>query len=166
MPLPRLSALLLTTALAAVPGCGGDSGAPAAKPPASPPTGAATPSPRAGDPRAEPYEVTVRHVLYAYKGASRSKVGRTKEQARMLAESAIADLAKGRSFEEIVANTDDLQGDGTPNPKGGPPGQYTITRASGFAGPFVEAAYSTPVGQVAPQPVETEFGFHVIRRVK
>ena len=173
---PRL-ALLVTTIAAAVPGCDRGSGTPATSPktpapvsstqPAPIPTPAAPRAPASPtDPRAEPYQVTVRHVLYAYKGASRSKVGRTKEQARGLAESAIQDLQKGRSFEEIVPFTDDQKPDGRPNETGGVSGRYVVTRSSGFAAPFVDAAFSTPVGQVAPKPVETEFGYHVIVRVQ
>ena len=134
----------------------------------STPAASGNPAPPAApfDPRTDPVEITVAHVLYAYKGASRSRIERTKDQARKLAQDAIKDLEGGRPFEEILAFTDDLQTNGMPNPPGGPPGTYSLSRSSGFATEFVEAGYATPVGKVAPKPVETVFGFHVMKRIK
>ena len=172
MPTHRAAALALLILAGSLPGCDGDAGKapPAAPPPAETKTPPATKPPASGvpaapgDPRAEPLEVTVGHVLYSYKGASRSKVGRTKEQALALAKDAIVQVKKGRPLADLVWQSDD-QGPSGANTNRGEPGTYTFMRGA-MEPAFTEASFSTPVGQVAPEPVETPYGYHVIVRIK
>ena len=156
-------AAALSTALAlSLAACSDDSGqggSPAATPPAAEPADSGT--------------ARVRHILIGFKGP-RLKTSRSEEQALELSKSLIADLAAGRrTFDELVdAFTDDRDPDGKPNAAPGmPPGTYVVYKTPpdprrDFVKPFKDAAFATPVGQVAPEPVKSQFGYHIIRREK
>ena len=119
----------------------------------------------------------VRHILIGFKGPQ-LKANRSEEQALGLAKGLLADLAAGRrTFDELVdAFTDDRNPDGKPNtgpglPPGTPPGTYVVYRVPpnprrDFDKNFKDAAFATPVGQVAVEPVKSQFGYHIIRREK
>ncbi len=121
------------------------------------------PSSSRADNKSAPAEtVAANHILVAYKGAKRAapQVTRTKDEAR--AEAArLAALARERDadFEALAKAHSDDPGSA---PRGGALGSFpreAMTR------PFSDAAFALQVGEIS-DPVETEFGFHVIKRVK
>lgn len=79
------------------------------------------------------------------------------EQTKEFAASLIERIKNGESFEELAKKyssdtySKDIGGD-----------IYYITAGQVIA-PFEIAAYSTKVGEVYPEPVQTRFGFHVIK---
>ena len=94
------------------------------------------------------------------------KVVRSKAVGKQVAMSLIAEIQAGRSFEDLVTKfTGDLDKDGKPNTNNGKPGSYTFT--PGMMVPaFEQAAKATPVGKLAPEPIETPYGYHILRRDK
>jgi hypothetical protein len=112
--------------------------------------------------------LTVTHFLIAYRDPSYMKdATRTKEQALAVAKSLLQDAIGGRPFDEIVEKfTDDRdRKTGKPNTNNGKPGSYTFPPPQMMPA-FDKAARATPVGKIAPEPVETPYGYHVIRRDK
>jgi parvulin-like peptidyl-prolyl isomerase len=109
-------------------------------------------------PAATPKVLNAAHILIAYEGASRSKATRTKEEALALAKK-VADFAKGGSikrFEELAAK----YSDGPSKSKGGSLGNFAPNR---MVKAFSDAAIKLKIGEVS-EPVESDFGFHVIVR--
>jgi len=100
------------------------------------------------------------HILVAYKGAMRAKpeVKRTKDEAKKLA----AKLQK-----ELTQNPDEFDAlakkysDGPSGPYGGSLGTWPKGR---MVPAFQTAIESIKIGEVS-DPVETDFGFHVIKRL-
>jgi len=100
------------------------------------------------------------HILIAYKGAESAaeSVSRTRLEAQTRARDLAEELASNpERFEELAkANSD-----GPTAPRGGRLGSWLI----GSMAPEFEAGIATlAVGQISPEPVETAFGFHLIRR--
>lgn len=136
-----------------------------------------TPGPAAGTqapPPSQP-QMTVTHLLVAYKSPTSAQVTnlkgttRSKADALRLAMSFMAEIQGGRKFEEMVEKfTDDRNGEGKPNTNNDKPGSYTWPTADirEMVPEFEKAARATPVGKFAPEPVETQFGYHIIRRDK
>jgi len=128
-------------------------------PPEVRPAPSAVPPQPAPAPPKEP-EIRASHILIAYKGARGAgpEVARTKEQAKKRAENVLKkSLAAGADFAALAKQYSDDQGSG---PHGGELG--TFTRAQ-MVKPFADAAFLLRPGQVS-EIVETEFGFHIIRR--
>ncbi|GAB4133246.1 MAG: SurA N-terminal domain-containing protein [Bacteroidia bacterium] len=102
----------------------------------------------------------VRHILVTYKGAGNAgpEITRTKEQAKLRADSIMKVVKSGRTkMEDLVEKlTDD------PGSKQGNKGDYGwFTPESGFVQPFKDAGFNNPKG--ATVVVETDFGYHVIQ---
>ena len=106
-----------------------------------------------------PEEISASHILISYKGASRAdaKITRSKEEAKAEAER-IHKLvtSEGNDFAETAKK----HSDGPSSTKGGDLGKFKFEV---MAKPFSEAAFSLDVGSVS-EVVETDFGFHVIKR--
>lgn len=101
------------------------------------------------------------HILIQYTGCLRTAPGfsRTKEDARRRAMDAIHRATSGESFDALVKSYTDEPG-GTE--RTGDLGLIT----HGTLLPEVEQALqSLKVGEVTKQPIQTAFGFHVIRRL-
>lgn len=106
-------------------------------------------------------EYAASHILIQYKGSERAapEVTRTKEEAVKLA----AELSeKARAPEADFAALAREYSDGPSAPRGGSLG---IFGAGQMVGPFEEALVDLEVGEVS-KPVETQFGFHIIKREK
>lgn len=107
-----------------------------------------------------PTHVTAQHVLVAWKGAERSPKGvsRTKAEAKKRADE-VAKKAreKGTDFSALVAEYSDDPG---AKERQGSLGKFTREK---MAKPFSDAAFALEVDAVS-DPVETPFGFHVIKR--
>jgi peptidyl-prolyl cis-trans isomerase NIMA-interacting 1 len=126
--------------------------APAASASAPPP--AAEPSPAAA-----PDAIAAQHVLIAYKGAQKAPKGvtRTKAEAQKRAEEVAAKAKAGTDFSALVAEYSD---DPAAKERQGSLGKFTREK---MAKPFSDAAFQLKVDAVSA-PVETPFGFHVIKR--
>ncbi len=132
--------------------------------PAAPPA-KKKPGPTPGAP-----EWTVTHILIATSSSPapqhEGKVLRSKPVGKQVAESLIAQIQAGRSFDELVLKfTGDVDGSGKPNSNNGKPGSYTFGPGK-MVPEFEKAAKELAVGQVTPVAVETQFGYHIIRRDK
>ncbi len=144
-------------------GGSGDGGAAPPPPPSLPPK----------PPEAPPMRVS--HVLIGIKGAPRVTAERDRPAAKAFASDLLATYKAGRiTWDEMVDKFTDDRNRQTGKPNSGnmldprdkslPPGTYVFRDE--MVAPFTEAAKKTPVGEVYPTPVETEFGFHLIRRDK
>lgn len=106
-----------------------------------------------------PREVRASHLLVMHLDSPRVPPGvtRTREEARARAEQALRLIQSGRAFEEVVrAYTDEPGGAG----RAGDLGRFGRGR---MVRAFEDAAFGLNVGQISGI-IETEFGFHIIRR--
>ena len=102
-------------------------------------------------------EVAASHILIAYKGATGAgpDITRTKEQALARAQELKRQLSAGANFEQLART----QSDGESKKNAGNLGPF----ARGMLVPaFEDVAFNAPVGNIS-DPVETPFGFHLIR---
>jgi uridylate kinase len=107
-----------------------------------------------------PEWITAQHVLVAYKGAAKCPrdVIRTKEQARARAEDARAKALEGKmEFGEVAQVYSD-----DPNGKERLGSLGKIKRDS-VVKQFADVAFALHVDEISPV-IETQFGFHVIKR--
>jgi len=100
------------------------------------------------------------HILISYKGANqaRANITRTKPEAQALAEQLLAQL---QSDPDQFATLAGEQSDGPTSAQGGDLGTWF----KGLMLPQIDEAFANlEVGTIAPKPVETEFGFHLLKR--
>ena len=119
-----------------------------------------TPPPLASvDVSSQPVEISARHLLVAYKGALRASpgIGRSKAEAHARAEEAQKRAAAGEDFVALVKQYSDEPGAGD---RGGDLGKFD---RQSMVPAFANAAFALKVGEVSAV-VETQFGFHVIKR--
>jgi peptidyl-prolyl cis-trans isomerase NIMA-interacting 1 len=104
-------------------------------------------------------KVAASHILVAYKGArnAAASVTRSKDQGKKRAEEALKKAKAGGDFAALAQKYSDDPGSG---PRGGDLGSFTRKQ---MVPPFSEAAFSLKPGEVSAI-VETDFGFHVIKR--
>ncbi|MCC6645236.1 MAG: peptidyl-prolyl cis-trans isomerase [Polyangiaceae bacterium] len=126
---------------------------------AAPAPAAPAPAPVAAKPPEE--RVKASHILVAYKGAMRAapEITRSKADAKKLAEELQVKLAKAKpdAFADAAKKSSDDKGSGK---AGGDLGEFTRTQ---MVKPFADAAFALRPGEVS-KVVESDFGFHVIRR--
>ncbi|MBI5533709.1 MAG: peptidyl-prolyl cis-trans isomerase [Deltaproteobacteria bacterium] len=111
-------------------------------------------------PRAD--TIAASHILIAFKGATRAspKVTRSKDEARTEAVKLAAQArAPGADFEALAKANSDDPGSGA---NGGKLGSFT---RESMTKKFSDAAFALAVGQIS-DVVETEFGFHIIKRTQ
>ncbi|HEY6723420.1 MAG TPA: peptidylprolyl isomerase [Polyangiaceae bacterium] len=133
--------------------------APASAEPASAaPPAASEPAPEPGADK-PPESVAAQHVLIAYRGAKNAPAGvkRTKAAAKTLAEEVATKAKAGADFSALVQEYSEDPGT---KDRLGSVGKFTPDK---MVKPFSEAAFQLRVDEVSA-PVETEFGFHVIKR--
>ena len=101
------------------------------------------------------------HILISYKGASRSDadITRSKEEAKAEAERIRELTLKDGNDFAVMARE---HSDGPSSTKGGDLGKFKFEV---MAKPFSEAAFALEVGAIS-EVVETDFGFHVIKRTE
>ena len=106
-----------------------------------------------------PDAIAAQHVLVAYKGADKAPKGvtRSKADAKKRAEEVAAKAKSGSDFSALVAEYSD---DPAAKERQGSVGKFTREK---MAKPFSDAAFALKVDQTS-EPVETPFGFHVIKR--
>jgi len=113
------------------------------------------------DVSAQPAEIAARHLLVSYKGALRASpgIGRSKSEARARAEEAQKRAAGGEDFVELVKQYSDEPGAAE---RGGDLGKFD---RQSMVPAFANAAFALKVGEIS-SVVETQFGFHVIKRTE
>ena len=121
---------------------------------------AAAPLP-AVDISSQPAEISARHLLVSYKGALRASpgIGRTRPEAHARAEEAQKRAAAGEDFVALVKQYSDEPGAGD---RGGDLGKFD---RQSMVPAFANAAFALKVGEISAV-VETQFGFHVIKRTE
>ena len=146
------------------------------EPPGEPPRIAPPPSPVASsggkraaasaplpavDISSQPAEISARHLLVAYKGALRASpgIGRSRAEAQARAEEAQKQAAAGEDFVALVKQYSDEPGAAE---RGGDLGKFD---RQSMVPAFANAAFALKVGEVS-SVVETQFGFHVIKRTE
>jgi parvulin-like peptidyl-prolyl isomerase len=114
------------------------------------------PAPAAAE---EPDTVAAQHLLVAYKGAkgAAKTITRSKADAKKRAEEALAKARKGDDFSALVKAYSDEPG---AVDRQGSLGKF---KREAMVKPFADAAFKLKVGEIS-DVVETDFGFHVIKR--
>lgn len=109
--------------------------------------------------RQGPETVRVAHFLVMHRGSSRvsESITRTRDEALARAQRAVAELRGGRPFVDVVGEYSDEPGAAE---RGGDLGRV---RRGMMVRAFEDAAFALGVNETSGI-VETEFGFHVIRR--
>lgn len=124
------------------------------------PTTSTTSTTSAPPATATPPEYAGAHVLIAYKGAQRAKptITRTKAEALARAKKIAEQATAGADFAKLAADNSD----GPSAKRGGSLGTWTKGR---MVPEFDAAIEKLAIGGVS-EPVETGFGYHVIKRLK
>lgn len=104
-------------------------------------------------------QIHAAHILIMYKGSMRApaNITRSKEEAHKLAEDVLKKIKDGADFAEMAR----LYSDGPSKDRGGD--LRTFGRGA-MVKPFEDAAFSLKKGEVS-DIVETQFGFHIIKRL-
>jgi len=103
------------------------------------------------------------HLVVTHAGSimgAKLKITRTKEEALVRAEEALARARKGEDFAKLIAEYSD-----EPGPTATRGILLNFTRRDAVP-TFGTAVFALRPGELAPKPVETAFGFHVILRTK
>jgi len=104
-------------------------------------------------------EMEASHILIAYKGAlSADGVDRTRDEAKEFAEELQGRIEGGENFEDLAKE----HSDGPSGTDGGSLGSFG---RGAMVPAFEEAAFALAEGEIS-EPVETQFGFHLIRADK
>jgi parvulin-like peptidyl-prolyl isomerase len=105
--------------------------------------------------------VAASHVLIQYKGSLRSNPNnqRTKEEAKKLATEVMNKAKKGQDFAALAKEYSDEPG---AKDRAGALGKFARAQ---MVKPFADAAFALKPGEISPV-VETDFGFHVIKRTE
>jgi hypothetical protein len=110
-------------------------------------------------PATPPESIAAQHVLVAWKGAKNApaSVTRSKAEAKKRAEDVAAKAKGGADFTALVAEYTD---DEATKSRQGNLGKFTKAKMTPA---FADAAFALKVDEVSA-PVETAFGYHVIKR--
>ncbi|MFO0554408.1 MAG: peptidylprolyl isomerase [Polyangiaceae bacterium] len=110
-------------------------------------------------PSAAPEEVAAQHILIAYKGAKNApkSVQRSKADAKKLADEVAKKAAAGEDFTSLVKTYSEDEGT---KERLGSLGKF---KKSEMTPAFSDAAFALAVDAVS-SPIETPFGFHIIKR--
>jgi parvulin-like peptidyl-prolyl isomerase len=113
----------------------------------------------AADGGADSAQIRASHLLVAYKDARRSKQTRSKEEAKARAEEALKRAKKGEDFAKVVAAYTDEPGGAE---RGGDLNKFGRGQ---MVPAFEQAAFALKPNEISGV-VETDFGFHVIKRTE
>lgn len=109
-----------------------------------------------------PRQVKVSHILIAHQGAQRAEdIERTEEEARTRAQEVLQRLNNGDTFEDLAREYSDDTGTAE---NGGALDAPAIKDEGQYVKEFEDAALAfTETGQVSSEPVESPFGFHILK---
>lgn len=132
-------------------------------PAAAAPSDTALPGSTATAPAAphQPEQIAASHILVAYQGATRAKptVTRSRDEARRLAEQLSAKAHEpGADFARLARESSDA-------PTGIEGGALPKFHRQQMVKPFSDAAFALKPGEISGV-VETNFGFHIIKRTE
>ena len=96
------------------------------------------------------------HILLMYAGSARSSAKRSKQQAQTEIEAINQKVAAGEDFAALARAHSDC-------PSGKSGGDLGMFGRGQMVAAFEQAAFGLPIGQVSGV-VETDFGYHLIRR--
>jgi parvulin-like peptidyl-prolyl isomerase len=160
----RIFALALTAFVIA---CGGSPEAPVPAPvaPAPEPPAPAEP-PKAEPPVAaapDPNEACGQIVVVAYKGAAHAADGVTRDKAAAATRAGelLAKVKSGTDFAALAQTESDAPSSA---PRGGVMGTYVKAEWPELHGALRDPLFALGVGEVAPAPVEADYGFVILRR--
>jgi parvulin-like peptidyl-prolyl isomerase len=102
--------------------------------------------------------VTASHILLTFEGALRATKKRNRKEAKKLAEKVLKEIKSGADFAELARQ----HSDGPSGPKGGELGRFTRGQ---MVPEFDQVVFSLKPGAVSGV-VETQFGYHIIKRIK
>ena len=102
--------------------------------------------------------VTASHILITFEGALRATKKRNRKEAKKLAEKILKDLKNGIDFAELAHQ----HSDGPSGPKGGDLGRFTRGQ---MVPEFDQVVFNLEPGAVSGV-VETQFGYHIIKRTQ
>lgn len=105
--------------------------------------------------------VVASHVLVSFAGAMRAdpSIQRTKDEAQKRARQLLARARQGEDFAKLAEDNSD---DASAKRNKGSLGRFTKSQ---MVKPFADAAFALKPGQVS-ELVETQFGYHVIKRTE
>ena len=101
-------------------------------------------------------QVRASHILLMYAGSARSSAKRSREAAAQQIESIKAQIDGGADFADLANQHSDC-------PSGRSGGDLGVFGRGQMVGPFEEVAFGLEVGATSGV-VETDFGYHIIRR--
>ncbi len=101
-------------------------------------------------------QVRASHILLMYEGSARSSASRSKDEALSEIEGLRDRIAGGEDFAAVAAETSDC-------PSGQRGGDLGAFGRGQMVKPFEDAAFGLGVGETSGV-VETDFGYHLIRR--
>ena len=105
-----------------------------------------------------PAQVRANHILISHAGVPRIDASRSKEEAEKLAKDLLGKLQAGESFEALAGEYSDCPS----SAKGGDLGAFGKGQ---MVKPFEETAFALEVGKISGI-VETQFGYHIIKRTQ
>lgn len=110
----------------------------------------------------EPDSIAAQHILIAYRGAERAPKGmtRSKAGARKLSEEVAKKARQAPGDAEFAALAREYSDDLGTKDNLGNLGKFPKDK---MVKPFADAAFRLKVGEIS-EPVETPFGFHIIKR--
>jgi len=100
--------------------------------------------------------VQASHILLMYAGSARSTASRSKDAARDEAARLHAEIAAGGDFAALAREHSDCPSAGS----GGDLGRFGRGQ---MVGAFEDAAFGLAVGDTS-EVIETDFGYHIVRR--
>ena len=105
-------------------------------------------------------QVRASHILIPFQGAQKApQDAKSKDEALKLSKDLVVKIKGGGNFEELAKQNSSCPS----KEKGGDLGKF----GKGAMVPaFETAAFGLKVGDVTPEPVETPFGFHIIKRTE
>ncbi len=112
-------------------------------------------------PVAGPREIVARHILISFRGAAHAEptMVRSKHEAHDRAHEVIKRLKAGEDFAALAKEYTDEPGGGE---RAGDLGRFTRDK---MVKKFSDAAFKLQPGEIS-EPVETQFGYHVIQRTE
>lgn len=108
-----------------------------------------------------PRSVKVRHILIAHKDAQRSEAERSEEEAKARAQEVLQKLNDGGDFAELAQEYSD---DATSAANGGVLDAPAVKDEGQYVKEFEDAALAFEnAGDLSSEPVESPFGFHILK---